>query len=134
MSDYVKLSSLVDGTFTVQKVFGYKFKMWDNATKKMLISEKWEKDYRKMYTIDTDRGTLDVSASQMGNMLEAVTKDGRADINGRAFSVKSNGKTGMDIRYYINAVKESTAGPTNVIEGHKPVTADDIYALDSIGF
>lgn len=106
MSDYTKLSNLVDDTFTVQKVFGYKFKMWDNASKKMLISEKWEQGYRKMYTLDTDKGTLDLSASQIGNLLESVTKDGRSDINGRTFSVKSNGKSGMDIRYFINATKD----------------------------
>lgn len=107
MSDYTKLSNLVDSTFTVQKVFGYKFKMWDNVSRKMLISETWVKDYRKMYTLDTDKGTLDLSASQMGNLLESVTRDGRADINGRTFSVKSNGKEGMDIRYYINATKDT---------------------------
>jgi len=107
MSDYTKLSNLVDDQFTVNKVFGYKFKMWDTTSNKMLISEKWEQGYRKMYTMETDKGTLDLSASQFGNLLEAVTKDGRADINGRSFSVKSNGKTGMDIRYYLNAVKET---------------------------
>lgn len=107
MSDYTKLSNLVDDQFTVQKVFGYKYKMWDNEQRKMLISETWMKDYRKMYTLDTDKGTLDLSASQMGNLLESITKDGRADINGRSFSVKSNGKSGMDIRYYLNAVKEA---------------------------
>jgi len=98
MSDYTKLSNLVDDQFTVNKVFGYKFKMWDTTSNKMLISEKWEQGYRKMYTMETDKGTLDLSASQMGNLLEAVTKDGRAEINGRTFSVKSNGKSGMDRR------------------------------------
>lgn len=116
MSDYTKLSALVDDTFTVQKVFGYKFKMWDNTERKMLISETWVKDYRKMYTLDTDKGTLDLSGSQMGNLLEAVTKDGRADINGRTFSVKSNGKTGMDIRYYLNATKDAPAAPVKATE------------------
>lgn len=116
MSDYTKLSNLVDDTFTVQKVFGYKFKMWDNEQRKMLISDSYVQGYRKMYTIDTDKGTLDLSASQMGNILESVTSDGRADINGRTFSVKSNGKSGMDIRYYINATKDAPAAPVKATE------------------
>ena len=130
MSDYTKLSTLVDDQFTVNKVFGYKFKMWDNTSKKMLISEKWEQGYRKMYTIETDKGTLDLSASQLGNLLEAVTKDGRADINGRSFSVKSNGKTGMDIRYYLNAVKETERPVAQATDEYEQ---NDI-PLDSIPF
>lgn len=116
MSDYIKLSNLVDDTFTVNKVFGYKFKMWDNVSKRMLISETWVKDHRKMYTMETDKGTLDLSANQMGNLLESVTKDGRSDINGRTFSVKSNGKTGVDIRYYINATKDAPVAPVKPVD------------------
>lgn len=116
MSEYIKLSGLVDSQFTINKVFGYRWKMWDTTSKKMLISETWVKDYRKMYTLDTDKGTLDLSASQMGNLLESVTKDGRADINGRTFSVKSNGKSGMDIRYYINATKDAPTAPVKATE------------------
>ena len=120
MSDYIKLSNLVNDTFTVNKVFGYKFKMWDNEQRKMLISDSYVQGYRKMYTLETDKGTLDLSASQLGNILEAVTSDGRADINGRTFSVKSNGKSGMDIRYYINATKDAPAAPMKATE-------DDFY-------
>lgn len=116
MSEYIKLSGLVDSQFTINKVFGYRWKMWDNEQRKMLISETWVKDYRKMYTLDTDKGTLDLSASQMGNLLESVTKDGRADINGRTFSVKSNGKSGMDIRYFLSATKDAPTAPVKATE------------------
>ena len=130
MSDYTKLSNLVDDTFTVEKVFGYRWKMWDTTSKKMLISETWVKDYRKMYTLDTDKGTLELSASQMGNLPKSVTKDGRADINGRTFSVKSNGKSGMDIRYYINAVKDAPVAPPKSTAQDmgfdEPINMDDI--------
>lgn len=135
MSDYTKLSNLVDDTFTVNKVFGYKFKMWDNEQRKMLISETWVKDHRKMYTMETDKGTLDLSASQMGNLLEAVTKDGRADINGRTFSVKSNGKSGMDIRYYINATKDAPAAPVKAVEDtYDPFAEQNDIKLEDIPF
>lgn len=126
MSDYTKLSNLVDDTFTVQKVFGYKFKMWDAANNKMLISDTWVKDYQKKYTIDTDKGALDLSSGQMGGMLEAVTQDGRSDINGRTFSVKANmtaeqfAKASQEdkkkIRYYINATKDAPAAPVKATE------------------
>lgn len=137
MSDYTKLSNLVDDQFTVQKVFGYKYKMWDNEQRKMLISETWVKDYRKMYTLDTDKGTLDLSASQMGNLLESITKDGRADINGRSFSVKSNGKGGMDIRYYLNAVKDAPVAPkASQNEGFDPFSQapDAAISMEDIPF
>lgn len=103
---YIKLVDLVDGEFTVEKVFYPQFKFWDNDAKKMLISERWEKGYRKVYGVVTDKGTLDLSATQLGNMLESVSKGGEANIVNRSFAVKSNGKSGMDIRYYINAIKQ----------------------------
>ncbi len=103
---FTKLSELVDNTFTVEKIYGYKFKQWDNESKKMLVSETYEKGYRKIYSVDTSEGSLDLSASQLGQMLESVFKNGASELTGRTFLVKSNGKTGMDIRYYINPVKK----------------------------
>jgi len=105
--EYTKLSNLVNGTFTINKMFGYKWKMWDNTEKKMLVSDIWQKDYRKIYGAETDKGILDLSASQMGVLLETVSKNGEANLNGRTFQVKSNGKTGMDIRYFFNAVHDN---------------------------
>lgn len=109
MSDvkYIKLSDLVDSEFTVEKLYFPQYKMWDNDAKKMLVSENWQKGYRKIYGTVSDKGTLDLSASQIGTMLESVSKGGEAKIVGRTFKVKSNGKTGMDIRYYINPVAEA---------------------------
>lgn len=103
---YIKLVDLVDNSFTVEKVFYPQYKMWDNDAKRMLISDRWEKGYRKIYGVVTDKGTLDLSSNQIGTMLESVSKGGEAKITGRTFNVKSNGKTGMDIRYYINPLKE----------------------------
>lgn len=123
---YTKLSALVDDTFKVEKVFGYKFKMWDNNERKMLMSDTWVKGYQKKYTLETDKGVLDLSAGQMGNLLEAITQDGRADINGRTFLVKSNGKSGMDIRYFLNVAKEQVAKPDNHEETEVPFNLDDI--------
>jgi hypothetical protein len=104
--NYTKLSALVGETIRIEKVYGFKWKKWDSVNNKMLMSDKWERDYQKKYTVETDKGVIDLSPSQMGTLLECVTEDGRADINGRTYSVKSNGQTGKEIRYYLNPVKE----------------------------
>jgi hypothetical protein len=105
MVEFNKLSNLVDNDITIESVQGYKFKKWDAQNNKMLISDSYEKDYRKLWQVVTDKGQLDLGSGQMGNLLEGVMHSGKADIIGATFHVKSNGKTGMDIRYFLNAVK-----------------------------
>lgn len=106
---YTKLSALVGSTFTVEKAGGYTFKKWDNEAKKMLVSERYEQGFRKIYSLETDKGYLDVGPGQLSSLLEATYKQGKADINKVTFEVKSNGKTGMDIRYFFNVVVQTTA-------------------------
>jgi len=120
MSDYVKLSELVGGNFTVNKVLGYKYKMWDNDNRKMIVSEVKQEGFRKLYQVETDKGILDLGTGQMGNLLEPVFHDGLADINLRTFDVTSNGKTGMDIRYFFNPRPEATPLPDKELNGEEP--------------
>ncbi len=127
MADFTKLSDLVNNYFTVEKVWGYKFKRWNNETKKMEVSDTWQKDYQKKWDIDTDKGKLDLSQSQLANLLESVCKNGTSNIIGRTFSVKSNGKTGMDIRYFFNVSGEAPK-PVDV-----PEPPDDVD-LSSLPF
>lgn len=129
MNDYTKLSSLVNGTFTIQKFNGYKWKMWDNVEKKMLISDTWQKDYRKVYQVETDKGLLDLSSNQTGILLEAVVRNGIADLNNQTFQVKSNGKTGMDIRYFFNVVRDA-APKQEVVKDETLI--DDLKEIDEI--
>lgn len=109
---FTKLSALVDGQFTVEKAWGFSFKKWEPESRRMLVEDRWtesmrgDRDWKKVYSLDTDKGKLDISASQLGSLLEACYDKGVSDINKRTFSVKSNGKTGMDIRYYLNLVRE----------------------------
>lgn len=103
---YIKLSDLVGDQFTIEKAGGYNFKKWDDNAKRMLISETYQEGYRKVYTVDTDKGRMDLGSGQISSLLEAVYKNGVADITNRTFTVKSNGKTGMDIRYFFNAMRE----------------------------
>lgn len=136
MSDFTKLSSLVNSTFTIRKVNGYKWKMWDNTQKKMLMSDVWQKDYRKVYSVETDKGLLDLSANQVGVLLETVIRNGVADINGTTFQVKSNGKTGMDIRYFFNVVRDSKPAekPAEVAQDAFDDFVPDTINLDEIPF
>ncbi len=126
---FTKLSELVDNTFTVEKIWGYKFKLWDNELKKMLVSETYEKGYRKIYSVDTSEGSLDLSASQLGQMLESVFKNGSSELTGRTFSVKSNGKTGIDIRYYINPTKDAPKKVVDDVTDPDEISKEDLDAL-----
>lgn len=125
---YTKLGNLVDDQFTVTKAWGYSWKKWDNENSKMLMSDEWQEGYQKKYQLDTDKGTLDLGSGQLASLLEAVYKDGKADINGRTFKVKSNGKTGMDIRYMFSAIKQEEVVRQDTVP--QDVTSD--INLDSI--
>jgi len=124
---YTKLSALVDDDFTVERAWGYKFKKWSEESGSMLTSDTYQQGYQKRYSIDTDKGNMEISSAQLGNMLEGVYKDGAADITGKTFHVKSNGKTGMEIRYYINPVYTKPAPKTDVVYENIP---DDIDIND----
>lgn len=124
---YTKLSALVGDTFTVEKAYGFTWKKFDPESKRMLISETYEEGYRKVYSLDTDKGKLDVSGSQLGNLLEGTYKNGEANIIGRTFAVKSNGKTGIDIRYFLNLAKEQPKPVEEVFEDtEEPIDMDSI--------
>lgn len=107
---YTKMSDLVGESITIEAVGQFKYKKWDSETRKMLVSDSWQRDYQKVYQVATDKGTLDMAASKIGEMLESVSKEGQSSIIGRSFSVKSNGKTGIDIRYYINPERSDQSG------------------------
>lgn len=117
MSTYFKLKDITE--FNVTKVFGYKWKLWVEAEKRMVEDNKWFQGASKKYnlgvTVNGEQGYLEVSQNQLANMLEAFHKDGQSNIIGQAFKVKTNGKTGMEIRYYINPVFVGVEhAPTNV--------------------
>lgn len=107
---FVKLSDLVNERFTIVKVGKFNYKKWDNENRKMLVSDTWVQGYNKVYQVETDKGYVDMSSAKIGEMLESVSKFGESSIIGRVFTVKSNGKTGMDIRYFINPERTDTSG------------------------
>lgn len=127
---YIKLSDLVGDQFTVEKAGGYNFKKWDDNAKRMLISETYQEGYRKVYTVDTDKGRMDLGSGQISSLLEAVYKNGVADITNRTFTVKSNGKTGMDIRYFFNAVREDRPSSQAWDKAREKFNKDEDIVID----
>ena len=125
-SKFVKMSDLVDKTFRVEKVWPYKWKFWDNVAKKMLVSDTYVDQHRKVYGVVTNLGTVDMSATSLGSMLEGVSKDGQSNIIGASFHVKSNGKAGMEIRYYINSAKPEPKPIDEEYPEAEQINLDDI--------
>lgn len=110
MADYKKLSELVDSDITIKSVDLPKFVAWDDVNKKYLTDNNWFKGAQKKYPVTLDGGSIvDMSGSQIGSMLEGVMHAGQADIIGATFNVKSNGKTGQEIRYFLNALSSAPA-------------------------
>jgi|TARA_Y100000310_G_C20689413_1_gene821218 hypothetical protein len=114
--EFTSFKKLVNDEFTVVKNNGYKFKKWDVQTSKMLVSESPQQGFRKVFTLETDKGMLDASEAQLGQMLSRVIKGNVADISNVKYKVGSNGKTGMEIRYFISPVIENTEQPSPEIE------------------
>lgn len=115
---YTKLKDLIDGQFTVEGVGRYTYKMWSEGEKRFVASETPQEGFRKVYPVETDKGKLDLGAGQIGALLEAVLKDGEASLVGKTFGVKSNGKSGIDVRYYFN--------PVAPVAKDQTVTAEDL--------
>ena len=106
---YTKLSALVDDQFTIERVSEYRYKRWNNEEKKFEVSDSWQKDFKKTYTLETDKGLLDLSQGQLATILEVFSFKGESNIIGKTVAVKSNGKSGIDIRYYLNPGKAVSA-------------------------
>lgn len=123
---YTKLSDLVNGDFTILKVWGFKYKSWDNATSRMISEDQWFEGSRKMYQVDTDKGKLDLSESQLGSLFVKVQRQGKSDVNNLKVIVKSNGKSGLDIRYYLNPDKYQRSGVEPVKQTESEYSIEDI--------
>lgn len=138
---YTKLSALIGDTFTVTKVWGFSWKKYDPSSRKMLSEERWSESMRgekwsKVYGVETDKGKLDVRDTQLGQMLEAVSQYGKADINNRTIKVNANmtqqefdnadKETKMKIRYYFNATLPTAPPVTEPEEEEEPFDMDSI--------
>lgn len=107
---------LADGyQFTVDGILNFYWEAWDNANKKFEVSPQpvpsthsGDLRFAKKWLIKTKTGTLKLSQMQMGDCLEkCLQKTGSATLLNKSFRVKTNGKTGMEVRYWFNPMRES---------------------------
>lgn len=132
MGEYVRLSELINERFTVEEAYGYKWKKWDSKSNTMQVSDKFEKGYSKKYSLKTDKGGLEIGSGQLGTLLEATYIKGVANLIGKTFEVKSNGKSGLDVRYYFNLVKVEQQPLVKDVVAE--VNEDEPISLDDIPF
>lgn len=103
-SPYVGTKDLVGEEFTVLNVQKRKYRLWDSSNNKFLVSDSPKRDYQAFWLVETDKGQWSASAAQIGQLLTAVEEEGIADILDKTFSCDSNGKSGMEIRYFFDLV------------------------------
>lgn len=138
---YAKLSELVDSDFILERIYGYKYKKFDTESRRMISEDKWFDGSKRVYETLTDKGRLDLSENQLGNLFVRVQTNGTSTVNGLRVSVKSNGRAGMDIRYYLNPDKYTkqpdTVEDTRIKADSPELTKDeeqDKINLDDIPF
>ena len=102
MDKFIKLKDLIGSSVTIQSVDPYVYKMWSDADKRFVTSQTHQEGFSKKYPVTTDKGKLDLGSGQIGSLLTACFRNGAADLIGKTFSVKSNGKEGMDVRYFFD--------------------------------
>ena len=127
--DFIKMSNLVGSQFIFKSILKGQFKKWDDVEKKMLTRDTWDAGYRFVITVETDKGQLDIGEGQLGMILKAFfDKDTcTSNIKNGIVEVKSNGKTGMDIRYFFNNKGYDTGNPeAPVQEPEKEVSLDEL--------
>lgn len=100
--DFVKLSALVGSTFVITTNQGFKYKMWDSANNKMLVSKTPKKGYFKDFALETNKGLLNLRSGQLGSIFAECLDGLTASLENKTIEVNSNGKTGVDIRYFFN--------------------------------
>jgi len=124
---YPKLKELTG--MKIESVTGFKFRHWCVAKKdsshpkgtmmfsevpalcadcKNPYNEEKQKAFDKVWgvMIEGYDGALTLSKAQFAGMVEQVYENDQAILTGKRFTVANNGKEGMEIRYWINLVRE----------------------------
>lgn len=134
---YTKIRDLVGKAFSVERVFGYQWVKWDEATRKMSRADTYFEGAQMQWGLLTTEGILNLSRRQYSDMLLATEQKGEAVIPGQSFLVTS--KTGAnDITYYnfrvlapeVAQAKQSQAPQQDLLptdeEVEAPVQIDEI--------
>ena len=124
------MSNLVGKTFVFKSILQGQFKKWDNENKTMLTRSTWDDGYRWVFTIETDQGQLDIGTGQLGMILKAFfdKETLTSNIKNGIVEVKSNGKTGLEIRYYFSSKGYATGNKSSVQEEiqEEEINIDDL--------
>lgn len=122
--DFVKLKDV--DNFTITKFVKKFWRMWNSQTNRYEMSDSWQQGYEKRYRFETNKGLLDLSQNQLGQLLTNAF-DWGMKLEGTTFSVKNNGKQGMEIRYYFNVVKDAPQPIPQEECSQEPPVNDDYY-------
>lgn len=125
--DFIKMSNLVGSQFVFKSILKGQFKKWDDENKTMLTRDTWDAGYRFVITVETDKGQLDIGEGQLGTMLKAFfDKDTcTSNIKNGIVEVKSNGKTGQDIRYFFNRKGYATNNENSPMQEQAPIPVEE---------
>lgn len=103
-SKWINTKDLIGTTFHVNDVAKRQFRMWDDSEGKYSFSDTPKKGYSPFWKLTLDDGDWSASGGQYSQLLLACEDGGMADVLGKTFSCESNGKSGMEIRYFFNLV------------------------------
>lgn len=105
-TNYVKLSAVTE--FLLEEIIKAQYFMWDAVQNKPQRSDTWFEGGKKQFVLATDKGQMSVSQGQFSQILLAAFDGTTSEPVGKTFTVKTNGKQGLDLRYFIDLKKTST--------------------------
>lgn len=104
MKQFKKLAEIK--SFTIEKIVKAYFERWNETEGKYEKSETWQEGFTPKWLIETMDFMLPLSKDQVSQALMASFKlDGTSNIIGKSYQVKTNGKTGKEIRYFLNEMR-----------------------------
>jgi len=130
---YIKLSDLIGQNITIKSIKGTIWKKWDAQNKKMLVSKEYQpynEGWNMKYQVETDKGIIDFSPTQLGSMLTRVLTGTSAELKDKVFKVSSNGKVGKEVRYYFSIPKPNEITAT---EAKELPEIDMDFPIEAIG-
>lgn len=131
MKPFKKLADIK--SFTIEKIVKAYFERWNDNEKKYEKAETWQEGFTPKWLIETPEFMLPLSKDQVSQALMASFKlDGTSNIIGKSYLVKTNGKSGKEIRYFLNEMRIQQDIPMFLPEEEKELEKmGEILAKDS---
>lgn len=103
---YVNTKDLVGEVFSIDSVAQKNWRFWNPAQEKFEYSQVPKKGHAPFWRVETNKGTWSASAAQYSQVLLAAESEGMSDVLDKKFHCQSNGKDGIDVRYFFDHVIE----------------------------